>query len=48
MGRPLGRPTGAVRVPAEALLEAIGALVDGARLATRFWVGGESTRKGRG
>jgi predicted nucleic acid-binding protein len=44
--RLLGGSTGTVRVPAEALLEAIGALVDGARLATRFLVEGESTRKG--
>lgn len=35
-----------LRVPASVLLEAIGALIDGARLATRFAVEGESLRKG--
>lgn len=41
----LGGP-GVLRVPAEILLEAVGALLEGARLATRFIVEGESTRKG--
>lgn len=35
-----------LRVPAEVLLETVGALVEGARQATRFFVEGESTRKG--
>ncbi len=35
-----------LRVPSAVLQEAIGALVDGARAATRFAVEGESTRKG--
>ncbi len=42
----LGGSSDAVRVPADALLEALTALIDGARLATRFLVEGESTRKG--
>lgn len=42
----LGEARGGLRVPAEVLLEAIGALLEGARQATRFLVEGESTRKG--
>jgi hypothetical protein len=41
----LGGP-GVLRVPAETLLETVGALLEGARQATRFVVEGESTRKG--
>jgi hypothetical protein len=41
----LGGP-GGLRVPAETLLETVGALLEGARQATRFVVEGESTRKG--
>ena len=41
----LGGP-GGLRVPAETLLETVGALLEGARQATRFVVDGESTRKG--
>lgn len=40
-----GSPT-ELRVPADALIEALGALIEGARQATRFFVEGESTRKG--
>lgn len=40
-----GRP-GELRVPAETLIEAVGALLEGARQAARFFVEGESTRKG--
>ena len=42
----IGGLTGELRVPASVLLEAVGALVEGARLATRFAVEGESVRKG--
>jgi hypothetical protein len=42
----LGGTRGELRVPADVLLEAIGALLEGARQATRFFVEGESTRKG--
>lgn len=42
----LGETRGELRVPAEVLLEAVGALLEGARQATRFLVEGESTRKG--
>jgi hypothetical protein len=38
--------SGVLRVPAEILLETVGALLEGARQATRFMVEGESTRKG--
>jgi hypothetical protein len=41
----LGGP-GVLRVPAETLLETVGALLEGARQATRLLVDGESTRKG--
>lgn len=42
----LGGTHGELRVPADVLLEAVGALLEGARQATRFFVDGESTRKG--
>lgn len=42
----MGGAADQLRVPASVLQEAIGALVDGARAATRFAVEGESTRKG--
>lgn len=42
----LGENYGQLRVPADILLEAVGALLEGARQATRFFVEGESTRKG--
>ncbi len=42
----MGGLHGELRVPASVLLEAVGALVDGARLATRFVIEGESVRKG--
>jgi len=42
----LGGPRGELRVPAETLLETVGALLEGARQAVRFVVDGESTRKG--
>ena len=42
----LGGPHGELRVPADVLLETVGALLEGARQATRFFVEGESTRKG--
>lgn len=42
----LGGASGELRVPATLLHEAVGALIEGARLATRFAVEGESTRKG--
>jgi hypothetical protein len=42
----LGGPGDELRVPLEALHEALGALLDGARQATRFFATGESTRKG--
>jgi hypothetical protein len=42
----LGGTRGELRVPADVLLEMIGALLEGARQATRFFVEGESTRKG--
>lgn len=41
-----GRPA-ALRVPAAVLQEALAALIDGARSATRFAVEGESVRKGK-
>jgi hypothetical protein len=42
----LGGPSAELRVSATVLQEAIGALLEGARLATRFAVEGESVRKG--
>ena len=42
----LGGAHGELRVPAHVLLETVGALLEGARQATRFFVDGESTRKG--
>jgi hypothetical protein len=42
----LGGTRGELRVPADVLLETVGALLEGARQATRFFVDGESTRKG--
>jgi hypothetical protein len=42
----IGGPGGEVRVPAETLLEAAGALLEGARRAVRFAVEGESVRPG--
>lgn len=42
----MGGLHGELRVPASILHEAIGALIEGARLATRFAVEGESARKG--
>lgn len=42
----LGGPRGELRVPADILLEAVSALLEGARQATRFMMDGESTRKG--
>jgi len=42
----LGGTRGELRLPAEVLLETVGALLEGARQATRFFVEGESTRKG--
>ena len=42
----LGGTRGELRVPADVLLETVGALLEGARQATRFFVEGESTRKG--
>jgi hypothetical protein len=42
----LGGTRGELRVPADILLETVGALLEGARQATRFFVEGESTRKG--
>ncbi len=42
----LGGTRGELRVPADVLLEAVGELLEGARQATRFFVEGESTRKG--
>jgi hypothetical protein len=42
----LGGTHGELRVPADVLVETIGALLEGARQATRFFVDGESTRKG--
>jgi len=42
----LGGRRGELRVPAEVLLEMVGALLEGARQAMRFFVEGESTRKG--
>ncbi len=42
----LGGLSDALRISATVLHEAVGALLDGARLATRFAVEGESTRKG--
>jgi hypothetical protein len=41
-----GGTQGDLKLPASILLEAVGALVEGARLATRFAVEGESVRKG--
>ncbi|MEO2005476.1 MAG: hypothetical protein ABGY41_15420 [Candidatus Poribacteria bacterium] len=43
----MGGLHGELRVPAHVLLEAVGALVEGARRATRFAVEGQSVRKGR-
>jgi hypothetical protein len=42
----LGGTRGELRVPADVLLETVGALLEGAHQATRFFVDGESTRKG--
>lgn len=42
----LGGARGELRVPVDVLLEMVGALLDGARQATRFFVEGESSRKG--
>jgi hypothetical protein len=42
----MGGPQGELRIPASVLLDAVGALVEGARLATRFVIEGESVRKG--
>lgn len=42
----MGEPHGELRISAALLHEAIGALIEGARLATRFAVEGESARKG--
>lgn len=42
----LGGARGELRVPADVLLETVGALLEGARQATCFFVDGESTRKG--
>lgn len=42
----LGGKRGELRVPATVLHEAVGALIEGARLAARFAVEGESARKG--
>jgi hypothetical protein len=42
----LGGPSGEVRVSAEALIEVIAALVEGAQRAARLFVDGESTRPG--
>ena len=42
----LGGTRGELRVPADVLLETVSALLEGARQATRFFVEGESTRKG--
>jgi hypothetical protein len=42
----LGGRQGELRVPADVLLETVGALLEGARQATRFVVEGESMRKG--
>jgi hypothetical protein len=42
----LGGTRGELRVPADVLLETVGALLEGARQATRFFIEGESTRKG--
>lgn len=42
----MGGPHGEVRISAALLHEAVGALLEGARLATRFAVEGESVRKG--
>jgi len=42
----LGGTRGELRVPADVLLETVDALLEGARQATRFFVEGESTRKG--
>ena len=42
----VGGPHGELRISAALLHEAVGALIEGARLATRFAVEGESVRKG--
>ena len=42
----MGGPHGELRISAALLHEAVGALLEGARLATRFAVEGESVRKG--
>jgi hypothetical protein len=42
----LGGTRGELRVPADVLLETVGALLEGARQATRFFIEGESIRKG--
>lgn len=41
-----GASDGGLRVPADVLVEAVSALLEGARQATRFFVEGQSTRKG--
>jgi len=42
----LGGTRGELRVAADVLLETVGVLLEGARQATRFFIEGESTRKG--
>lgn len=42
----LGGTRGELRVPVDVLLETVGALLEGARQATRLFIEGESTRKG--
>jgi hypothetical protein len=42
----IGGPSGALRIPAETLVETIGALIEGAQRAARLFVEGESVRKG--
>ena len=41
-----GASSGGVRVPADVLVDAVSSLLEGARQATRFFVEGQSTRKG--
>jgi hypothetical protein len=41
-----GTPCEELRVPADILVDAVASLLDGARQATRFFVEGQSTRKG--
>ena len=42
----VGGPAGELRIPAETLVEAIGALIEGAQRAARLFVEGESVRTG--